>query len=353
MHIMERQKRKSYQELKADARGKWAYIFEELAPDLAQAMAAHGTHVSCPVHGGSDGFRLYKDYPNTGGGVCNTCGNQPTGFGMLAFVRGYDFKDAIKDVSKWIDGEFAAPTIIRRPPPAAATPPDPSKAQAAIRYMWTTSVELKGSAAQRYLAARGIWAENHPQTLRAHPGLDYYDSQLKKYTGTYPAMLAPVKNPKGVIVALHRTFLTADGGKAPVVDAKKLSQKIEPLGGAAIKLFPSTDVLGVGEGIETMLAVRAITRLPVWSAVSAVLLEQVEIPESVRHVVIWADKDAKGRGQEAAQKLSDRLIAAGKSVEIQIPTAEIPEGAKGIDWLDVLLNHGLEGFPERWRLWKP
>jgi putative DNA primase/helicase len=349
---MERQ-RKSYQDLKAEVAGQWPYIFESLAPELAQAMAAKGTHVSCPVHGGSDGFRLYKDYPYTGGGVCNTCGNQPTGFGMLAFVKGYDFKDAIKEVSDWLQGQTVVPVAQRRPPPPPPPPPDPTKAQAAIRRLWTTSENLKDSPAQRYLAARGIWEVNHPQTLRAHPALDYYDVKTKKLVGTFPGMLAPVKNAKGVIVALHRTFLTADGGKAPVPDAKKLTQKTEPLGGAAIKLFPSTEVLGVGEGIETMLAVRAITRLPVWSAVSAPLLELVEIPETVRHVVIWGDKDAKGRGQEAAEKLANRLIAAGKTVEIQIPNAPIPEGAKGIDWLDVLLNHGLEGFPERFRAWKP
>ena len=350
---MERQKRKSYQDLRAEATGKWEYIFSDLAPELGAAMASRGVHVTCPVHGGSDGFRMYKDFPNTGGGVCNSCGNQPTGFGILAFVRGYDFKDAIKDVARWLEGEVATPTIVHRPPPATVVPPDPTKAQAAIRRLWTTSIELRGSAAQRYLAARGIWEENHPQTLRAHAGLDYYDMKQKKSLGIFPGMLAPVKNPKGVIVALHRTFLTADGNKAPVPDAKKLTMKTEPLAGSAIKLFPSTDILGVGEGIETMLAVRAITRMPVWSCVAAPLLETVEIPETVRRVIIWGDLDVSKRGREAADKLAARLIAAGKSVEIHLPTVPIPEGEKGVDWLDVLLNHGLEGFPEQWRLWKP
>ena len=342
----------AFQQLKQDARGQWAYIFEDLAPQLAEAIAANGRHVSCPVHGGSNGFRLFKDYQQSGGGICNTCGAQPNGFGMLHWVKGYDFKDAVREVGQWIRKENATPTISNRPPPAPPAPVDTAKAQATIYRLWSGSRPLKGSAAQRYLEARGIWSENHPMTLRAHPSVRFFDSATQQ-EGSYPAMLAPVKNAMGQIVALHRTYLTEEGMKAPVPEVKKLTQKTGPLNGAAIKLFPSTEFLGVGEGIETMLAVRAITRMPVWSAVSAVLLEQVEIPEGVHTVVIWADNDLNGRGQQAAEVLAERLRREGKTVEIQIPGGLIPEGAKGIDWLDVLTTQGLEGFPAHWRVWQP
>lgn len=352
---MQQDRRKSYEELKAEAAGKWSYILEDLAPELADAIAANGRHVVCPVHGGrnNDGFRIFGDFVRTGGGVCNTCGKNPTGFGLLAWVRGYDFKDAIRDVAKWLRNEEVTPSIERRPPPAISPPPDPGKAKRLIKFLWEGSQELAGTPAERYLAARGIWNVNHPKTLRFHPSLRYYDFSKKQLLGTYPGMLAPVKNPAGSIVALHRTFLSPEGKKAVVPEVKKLTPKTEPLRGAAIKLFQSTDVLGLGEGIETMLAVYAITRMPVWSAVSAGLLEGVEVPESVRHVVIWEDKDAKGAGQRSAEILANRLVQEGRSVEVHSPPGAIPAGAKGIDWLDTLLAQGLEGFPKHWRVWEP
>ena len=352
---MQSDRRKSYEELKADAAGKWPYILEDLAPELAEAIAANGNHVVCPVHGGRnrDGFRLFGDFVKTGGGVCNTCGSNPTGFGLIAWIRGYDFKDAVRDVAKWLRNEEVTPSIERRPPPVMAPPPDPTKAQKLIRFLWGSSLDLKGSPAERYLAERGIWDINHPKTLRFHPSLRYYDFASKTLIGTFPGMLAPVKNPKGSIVALHRTFLTPEGKKANVPQVKKLTPGTESLQGSAIKLFQSTDVLGVGEGIETMLAVYAITRMPVWSAISAGLLQSIEVPESVRKLVIWGDKDEKGAGQKAAEKLAERMIATGRSVELHLPGGDIPPGSKGIDWLDVLLTQGVEGFPREWRVWKP
>lgn len=348
-------RRKSYEELKVEAAGKWSYILEDLAPELAEAIAANGKHVVCPVHGGRnrDGFRTFGDFVNTGGGVCNTCGSNPTGFGLLAWIRGYDFKDAVRDIAKWLRKEEVSPSIERRPPPVMAPPPDPTKAQRLIKFLWESSLDLAGSAAEKYLAARGIWSINHPKTLRFHPSLRYYDFASKTLLGDFPGMLAPVKNPQGSIVALHRTFLTPDGHKANVPQVKKLTPRTEHLKGSAIKLFQSTDVLGVGEGIETMLAVYAITRMPVWSAVSAGLLESVEIPESVRHLVIWEDKDAKGAGQRAAEVLANRMINTGRTVEVHTPPGTIPADQKGLDWLDTLLTQGIEGFPRQWRVYKP
>ena len=61
-------------EVRAAAEGRWLEICGILAPQLAPAMEKIGTHVPCPVHGGDDGFRLFKDFSKSGGGICNTCG---------------------------------------------------------------------------------------------------------------------------------------------------------------------------------------------------------------------------------------------------------------------------------------
>ncbi|MNR71563.1 Zinc-binding domain of primase-helicase [compost metagenome] len=346
--------RKSFADLKFEAAGKWPYILQDLAPELSEAMSRAPHHVSCPVHGGKDGFRLFKDYPDTGGGYCNTCGAQANGFAIVAWVRGYSIKDAVRDVARWLHGEETAPTIHRRPPPPKVPDViDPRKAYGRIRKAWTESTELQGTPAEAYLANRGIWKENMPVSLRAHAGLSFWDAEKKAITGTFPCLLAPIKDKDGRIVSLHRIYLSPEGGKAPVDNCKKMMSPCAELRGAAIKLFQAGDVLGVAEGIETALAAHAISRMPVWSCISATLMELVDIPDSVRKVVIWADLDHSKRGLQAAEKLAARLREAGKEVEICLPTGDIPEGQKGVDWLDVLLTQGLEGFPSHWRRWTP
>lgn len=350
----EAQRRLSLAELKALARGNWAFIFQDLAPELGPAIEARGHHVACPVHGGTDGFRLFKDYNESGGGICNTCGAQANGFAMLVWVKGYTFRDAVREVAQWLRNESVSPTVSNRPPPPPPAPKtDPAKARAIIYRLWNGTKRITGTPAERYLVERGIWSSNIPSTLRFHPSLRYYDVKEKKHLGNFPGLIAPVRDPEGELIALHRIFLTPEGKKAPVPEVKKMTPCVKPPQGAAIKLFPPGSTLGVGEGIETMLAVHAITRMPVWSAIAAPLLEQLVVPKFVKRVVIWADSDVSGRGQKAAEVLSERLKAEGKTVEIQVPPQVIPEGEKGLDWLDVLLKFGIEGFPEHWRIWKP
>ncbi|WP_442758780.1 primase-helicase zinc-binding domain-containing protein [Shewanella halifaxensis] len=49
--------------------GQWLQVLAALVPELDAAIARKGRHVACPVHGGRDGFRLFKDAEYTGGGV--------------------------------------------------------------------------------------------------------------------------------------------------------------------------------------------------------------------------------------------------------------------------------------------
>lgn len=346
-------KRYSWLELKEQCKGKWAYIFEDLAPELAEALSQAPEHVACPVHGGSDGYRLFPHFNDTGRGICNTCGPQKSGFETLAWVKGYSFKDAVRDVGKWMRKEEVERTAVTRPPIKQKPKVEPSVAYARIREVWKASLPLTDSAAEKYLVKRGIWPQNLPKTLRFHPGLGYYHAKEKKNYGKFPCLLAPIKDKDGTIVSIHRIFLTPDGEKAPVPDAKKMMSPHAEIRGAAIKLFQAEEVLGVAEGIETALAAHAISRMPVWSCVSAVLMELVDIPASVKHVVIWADLDSSQRGIAAAEKLADRLEKEGKTVEICLPQGPLAEGQKGIDWLDVMLTRGINGFPAKWRRWRP
>ncbi|NCC45305.1 MAG: zinc-binding protein, partial [Clostridia bacterium] len=138
----------------------------------------------------------------------------------------------------------------------------------------------------------------------------------------------------GRVAGIHRTFLDpATGSKAPVFPTKKLSAAIYPgaYRGTAIQLFPADGpCLALAEGIETGLAVRELSGLPVWAAGCAAMLSAAQVPDCVREVHIWTDHDHNDAGQRAARQAARRLADEGRRVLIHIP----PE--PGTDWLDFL-----------------
>ena len=81
------------------AAGRWIDMLAALAPALGPALSRPGRHVPCPVHGGTDGFRLFRDVDDTGGGVCNTCGTFHDGFALLMWVNQWSFPETLQAVA--------------------------------------------------------------------------------------------------------------------------------------------------------------------------------------------------------------------------------------------------------------
>jgi putative DNA primase/helicase len=181
-----------------------------------------------------------------------------------------------------------------------------------------------------YLRQRGITLalDGLPGVLRYHPHLYYRDGDGK--VSYHPAMVARVDDPHGQAVALHRTYLTLDGRKANVLSPKKLMAPAIPgaTRGGAIRLYPAGETLTVTEGVETALAVRLATSLPVWAAICASGMARLIVPPEVHLVVICADHDSAGLG--AAQMLARRLLGEQRRVKIVYPDAP------GSDWADAL-----------------
>jgi hypothetical protein len=256
------------------------------------------------------------------------------------WANGWSFRAALEavacDLRLDLGGSWTALKPRPKPSPTDASSGDPTNAEQAIRRVWEQTIEPDGQEAEpmrRYLLRRGIETLPNPSVVRFHPALGYYEDRVKK--GAYPAMIARVTSPQAALVSLHRTYLTREGRKAPVACRKKTMTACGPMQGGAIRLFPAGPELGIAEGIETALAVRERTGMPVWAALSATLLERWEPPADVRLVVIWADLDRSGAGQAAANGLRDRLLAHGLQVALQIPPGPIPKGQKGLDWADL------------------
>lgn len=224
---------------------------------------------------------------------------------------------------------------------------------------WGRCIGINSSLASpvhSYLRGRGITLRLNnisSDDVRFSSGLDYYEENEEKHyekIGVFPALVAAVRSPEGEILTLHRTYLTPTGEKANVENPRKMMAVPDSvsLKGGAIRLGePDNGVLGVSEGLETALAATQGTGIPCWSTVNAVLLAQFEPPANVHTVVVFADKDHSNTGEVAAEQLRVKLEASGIKVKVLMPQQIIPNGEKGIDWNDVLVKHGMLGFPPR------
>ena len=327
--------------IKLQANGNWPTIIPNLAPQLSDAIEKTGKHVPCPVHGGKDGFRLYNDFHITGGAVCNTCGAFSDGLSLLQWVNNWSFWDTLKAVNEHLDGpssyearshannlhDYKARTPIVRTPCIKKK----NSIFKTLAQSHNTNFSLNNYLNHRGLSALAGYI---PSDIKAVESLAYWHEG--KLLSEFPAMIGIVRNLAGEIVTLHRTYLTDQGFKAKVPAPKKLMAP--PVSGdttgCSIQLYKPTTQLAITEGIETALAVHLSTGIPVWAAISANLLEKVQIPLSVKEVFIMADKDISGTGEHAAINLANRL-STYHEVKIVLPEPPIPPGKKSIDWLDI------------------
>lgn len=341
------------------ARGAWLSVLDSLAPEIKTAIDNPGKrHIACPVHGGRDGFRLFRDADISGGGICNSCGPKPDGFSLLMWLKDWSFPDALTAVANVLGistGKVQQKPVVARKLVLTKSKPKPivedEKLKARLRTVWQASKSLRDQEAEPvrlYLRSRGLedWLPDWP-SLRFHPSMQYRD-EYGNVIGYFPAMLALVENGNDLIT-IHRTFLTADGRKAPVDSPKKPmpAPSDRQIVGSAIRLGKPGRVLQVTEGLETALAVIEATGMVTWPLISATLMPNFLIPEGIEKLVIWSDLDRSQAGMIAATKLAEHAKAKGIEALIHEPKVPIPDNAKSIDWLDVLNQQGPNAFAVR------
>ncbi len=297
------------------ANGKWPGVLKQLGLDEKFLRNQHGP---CPICGGKDRWR-FDDKQGSGSFYCSSCG-AGDGVMLVMLFKNLDFKNAAMQI------EAAAGFVKSSTYEAKATDEQKRKA---LNAAWAGAKRVEhGDPVCGYLEGRGIRLTYISPAIRFHPSLKYYREGEAQVEGAFEAMLAIVTAPDGAGATIHRTYIK-DGQKAPVASPKKLMQGM-PIKGAAIRLFPLSEVLGVAEGIETALASAQLFNVPTWACVSAGGMESFVPPAEVKKLVIFADNDASFTGQAAAYKLANRLTIAGLVVEVRIP------GEVGKDWADVV-----------------
>lgn len=296
------------------ARGRWKGILMHVG--VSEGFLS-GRNCPCPFCGGTDRFR-FLDKDGSGSWICNKCCDMPgTGMDFVMQHTGLSFKDAAARVDE----------IIRNVKPSAEKPkPEMTddERRNILRSTWNEARPMaEGDLVSRYLASRGLEADT--TELRFSPALRDGEGGIR------PAMVARVLNADGSRVAtLHRTFLRPDGlAKAEMPTPRKLMPGEIPEG-AAVRLGPIKEALGIAEGIETALAASEIFELPVWAAISSPMLVKWWPPEGVEEVFVFGDHDENYDGQAAAFGLAKRLMAKGIRTTVRLPT-------RPGDWNDELL----------------
>ena len=318
------------------ARGHWYELLIRLGVDAARLT---GQHVPCPVCGGRDRFR-FDDHEQRGTFYCNQPQNHGgkhagDGFKLLMDLHGWDFRTAAQRVRALLG--VATAVGCRTDVPGARPRADPERLRARLRKTWRGSAPVAiGDPVATYLACRGVGLEEFPRVLRTASALPYWH-KLRDANGqlvprkldSLNAMLALVQGPDSETRTLHATYI-AGGRKAGVPKPRKFLSALAQLSGAAVRLYAPGETLAIAEGIETALAVRLLTGLPVWAALNERLMRSIVLPAQVRRVHIFADRDLNGVGEEAARELGERMQREGRAVRIALPRKI------GEDFLDVL-----------------
>lgn len=305
------------------AKGRWPEIFVSCGMPREHFLKKGRP---CPVCGGTDRFS-FTDRWGRGNFICRGCGSGD-GFDLISRYCQCGFIEALETVERfcgicWTGGRADARVELSA---------DELRQKELARermQLWAQALPVQsGDPVWKYLRGRGLDPRVGGYEVRFHPQLEY-----RHENGTitrHPAMLARVFDRHGVVINLHRTYLTDEGRKAEVPSPKKLMAG-QAKGGAVHLGGAVGDVLGLAEGVETAMAAHLLRSVPVWATLGCSNLQDFTcLPASVRRVLIFADNDPKFAGQAAAYALAHRLATSGEiEVEVLLPTRT------GTDWLDV------------------
>lgn len=302
--------------LKDDTHGRWPEILVALGVDRD---ILDGKHHSCPICPpkykdntgkvrNKDRFR-FSDYNKEGNYFCQQCG-PGNGFELLMQLNNWEFTEAASQVSR----------VAKRDLPKVKTTQvsDVNYKRHLLRFGRKLQPIQSGDPVDYYLKSRYLEPNEH---LRIHPGDDLYEDG--EVVGTYPVMAALFTAADGTGLGYHRTYLLPDGKTRKVLG--------KGLAGAAIRLSPIAEEIGLAEGIETALSVTKLLGLPCWAAYSLGNLKSFVPPEGVKRVRIFADSDDHFAGQLGAVQAAHDLKSRGVDVHLQ------PFLARG-DWNDKLME---------------
>lgn len=296
------------------AKGKWPSILAAIGVSRDHLTGRHGPCPLCsPGGAGTDRFR-FDNKDGRGSFYCSQCGSGD-GIEFVKRFLGVEFKDAAREIEKHVGS--AAPIAIRQGRSA-------DEVKREMNDIW------KGSRPIGENPATVLWWSARVGLLPDSTELRSSQSLFCPGHGSWPGMVARVRDAEGKPINLHRTYLTPEGHKAAIPEPRRVMDAPLPKG-CAVRLQPAAETMGIAEGLETAISCWLMFAIPTWAALTAENLTGWNPPEGVKRVMIFGDNDASLTGHWASYALAKRLRCAKafESVEVKIPEAE------GDDWNDV------------------
>ena len=283
---------------------------EEFCRDRLPDGARTGNYWQCGDYGGGAGRSLvvrltgprrgkWTDYAASGREAFGDL------IDIIELQDGVDKGEAVKRAKDWLGmpEREPVPTAERRTTEATSSPDS-------ARKLFERGRSIEGTPAEAYLRGRGI-TEFGP-ALRFYPTC-FYREKKGDPTRKVPALLCAITDVRGEVVGVNRIYLSEDGTPARVRDHKKVLGRIE---GNAVRFGTPGDVLIVGEGVETMLAIKtALPHMPVHAALTAYHLSVYVPPRQVRS--LWIARDAGRPGEDAANELERRMRGKRPNLRVQ------------------------------------
>ncbi|MDE4059758.1 DUF7146 domain-containing protein [Phaeobacter gallaeciensis] len=265
---------------------------------------------ACPVCGGRDRFSIN---PARGVWNCRICDRGGDGLALAEHVLACNFQAALDFLVGKADVAPDPAEVARRKAAAKAAERQRRDYEARARArairdareIWHAAKPGEGTAAEEYLAARGVRFPAWPPTLRfsaSHPYMKHWPGRgvVEWFRG--PCMIAGVQDAAGRVTAVHQTWvdarrpgsklaITAPDGSLVDDKGKKWPAKLVrgSKKGGAVRLTPlgTSGVMIMGEGIETTASAIAAGIKPAaafWAGVDLGNMagRQVKL-EGVRH----------------------------------------------------------------------
>ena len=363
--------------VRALADGKWDIVFSAYS-QLNTAISKAPRQVPCPVSYGnkssSTKFRLFRDWVQTGGAYHNDNGAMPDGIEVVAWLENCSKSQAMDSIIGILGGDISSVSNkdiqikniqMKKVSEEYCSEEDKVNRMNRVRAVARTTIPAANAPEiHSYLRNRGLKGDFNklPNSLRYHSRLRYPSSFREEGDNRspwYSALLGTFKDKDGHNTTLHRTFLL-NGQKAPENNTKLIMSPPFDIRGGYIDMDQPVvfevegekrALIGYCEGIETALAIREATGVPMRPHYSSSLLKMARgisvsgIPKRRTYILLWGDKDRSMDGQNTVNELAERFAKEGFVPIVYVPEMDIPENSKSVDWLDVYVNHGAEGFP--------
>lgn len=350
------------QKLKEQARGQWEQILPAMG--ISADYLRRGVQCPCPMCGGTDRYKYDGGLAGKNGGTlsrypdsvyyCRHCG-AGSGIDLITNLTDMGFKDALRAVDRWMNGDTSAMNnnATYAPKNAPTTKQiDYSGRINALNNIRKYTSRTPTAVGAKYLVSRGLSVFANKRLDNIQYG-DVYYSITNGYLSannkplSFPALIGFMSywNESGNGTNATQIYLEPEKIKSlcDAVDYKFKRKKLfartsdDGLAGRAVWFSnKGATTIHVGEGIETMMAVAMHKRtLSVAACCTANNLGNFIAPPHVRKLVIWADLDRSGAGEREALKLKERYKRTCEVI-IMLPDAEIQEWEKSVDWLDMI-----------------